>query len=232
MFIHGGGWVMGSVQTHDAVCAYLAHAARVTVFSVDYRLAPEHRYPAAENDCADVLEAVLVGAHSLGVDPRRVILAGDSAGGQIAANLARVPQAGSLAGLALVYPVTDLTASGASHREVAGFPLVTETVGWFIDQYLPAEADRASDAVSPGPAPVWGWHAPTFIATVHNDPLRSEGIAYAEALAEAGVLDTHIHYEGHHHGLLTNAGVIPTGRELLDEIAAFITRRTSKDNTR
>lgn len=231
VFIHGGGWVMGSVETHDQICAYIAENAEVTVLSVDYRLAPEHPYPAAYDDCADVVDAVLTNGARYGIDSDRVVLFGDSAGGQIAASLARIPQARRLAGVVLVYPVADLTMQGASHQEVTGFPLVHDTMQWFVENYVPAGIDLTREELSPGLHPIPPWHPAAFIATVQNDPLRSEGRAYAEALDRAGVLARSIHYPGHHHGLLTSAGAIPTGHELLDEITRFIRDRISTQET-
>ncbi|MFJ4286904.1 alpha/beta hydrolase [Paenarthrobacter nicotinovorans] len=235
VFVHGGGWVMGSVDTHDAICRYLSLAAGATVFSVDYRLAPEHPYPAAADDCAAAVDFVLDPSSGLDIDPARVVLAGDSAGGQLVASLVnRRLRAGTLpflAGVVLVYPVTDLTMKGRSHREVTGFPLVHDTMSWFINQYVPANMDRGAADLSPGLHPVPAGHPPTYIATVHNDPLRSEGRDYARALKAAGALRRHDHFDGHHHGLLTNAGAIPTGRVLLDSIASFIRDVPATSNT-
>lgn len=233
LFIHGGGWVMGGLETHDAVARRLATASALPVVSVDYRLAPEHPYPAALDDCHRALHWVRTASMPAGIDATSVVLAGDSAGGQLAATLA-LGGSGDLDPVpviaqVLLYPVTDLAGEGGSYARVTlGLPLVADTMRWFIDQYVPRGIDRSSPELSPLRAPLTPDIPPAFIATVDHDPLADDGIRYAAALAAAGVGVRHEHLAGYAHGLVTSAGRLAEGARLLDRAGAFIAQMSRR----
>lgn len=181
VFAHGGGWVIGDLDTHDEHARALAVRCGVTVVSVEYRRAPEHPYPAAFDDCWAVVE------HLAGSAPLAV--AGDSAGGNLAAALAiRARDEGvELRGQLLVYPVTDPTARQPSYAEFAeGYYLTAEAMHWFIASYLPDPQQRTAPTAGPLHAHDFDGLAPAVVVTAEYDPLRDEGVAYAERLATAG----------------------------------------------
>lgn len=230
LFVHGGGWVIGDLDTHDGICRRLAAGTGLPVVAVGYRLAPEHPYPAALHDCREALRWV-EGDDLPHIRSSGTILVGDSAGGQLAAILARESalQAGPrpVAAQVLIYPVTDLRivspATWPSYdRMTHGFPLVADTMRWFAGLYLAGDPDRSAADLSPLAAEVPPGLAPALICTVDNDPLADEGISYAAALAGAGVPVQLVHRRGYAHGLLTSAGAIPEGEKLLTQIIAFI----------
>jgi acetyl esterase len=230
VFLHGGGWVLGSVETHDALCRRLAAISGLDVVSVDYRLAPEHPFPTPLEDGRAALGFIADHAVAHGWDPHRIIVAGDSAGGTLATVLATDPGSAvpdtRIIGQLLLYPVTNLRdESDAYGRIVEGFPLTASSMRWFRGLYL-ADDDTASDLrASPGlrsptdlsrPGP-----PPTFLVTVGLDPLSDEGLAYADVLARAGARVEHHHLPRHFHGLFTSAGKIPTGAALWDRAAQW-----------
>lgn len=222
VFAHGGGWAMGSLDTHDGLCRYLARHSRAAVLSVDYRLAPEHPYPAALDDLRAAVEWVARQAHRYGLDPSRVIVAGDSAGGHLAAAVATEPHNVEVVGQVLLYPVLSLRTSTASYSRIQqGFPLTAASMQWFIDLYL-ARTDANPGARDLNP----GYHAhplPTFLCTVGHDPLCDDGLSYADALAQAGASRIeHVHLPQHAHGVFTSAGVVSTGQRVLAQAATFV----------
>jgi acetyl esterase len=193
VYYHGGGWVQGSVETHDATCRLLAHFGGVRVLSVDYRLAPEHPYPAAADDAiAAFAWASGAGAPLIGADPERVAVGGDSAGGNLAAVVAlaarddeRLPDA---AFQLLLYPVTDVAAKTASYAAFSeGYLLTEHGMDWFVDKYVPDAARRTEPQASPLRASTLAGLPPAYVATCIPDVLRDEGEAYAARLREAGV---------------------------------------------
>lgn len=250
VYFHGGGWTIGSVETHDNTCRSLANGSGTAVVSVDYRLAPEHPYPAALEDCLAALDWVVDSAGELGVDARRLALGGDSAGGNLAALIAQQrcgPGAGgSAAGRGgdggspggppirfqlLVYPVTDLTMSHPSIDENGeGYLLTKATMTWFGRNYLGAGddgallVDPADPRVSPlrAPADALVGLPPALVITAEHDPLRDEGEAYAEALRAAGVEVAVTRYDGVIHGFFSLPGMIPEGKAALDEASAAL----------
>ena len=203
VFFHGGGWVIGDLASHDTTCQRLAAGVPAVVVSVDYRLAPEHRFPAAVEDCDTVTGWVSANAAALGGDPARLAVAGDSAGGNLAAVVAlHARDAGgpAVAFQLLVYPATDLTRSLPSHAENgAGYLLDADTMAWFIDHYL-ADADPRNPDASPLFAEDLSGLPPALVVTAEFDPLRDEGEGYAERLRQAGGTATTSRYDGMFHG--------------------------------
>jgi acetyl esterase len=203
VYFHGGGWVIGDIASHDTTCQRLAAEVPALVVSVDYRLAPEHRFPAAVDDCGAATSWVSAHAAELGGDPARLAVAGDSAGGNLAAVVAlhaRDADGPPIAFQLLVYPGTDMTRSLPSHTENgAGYLLESDTIDWFLDNYL-ADADRRHPDASPLFADDLSGLPPALVVTAEFDPLRDEGEAYAERLRQAGVTVTTSRYDGMIHG--------------------------------
>ncbi|XAS73286.1 alpha/beta hydrolase [Micrococcaceae bacterium Sec5.1] len=231
LFFHGGGWVMGSLSTHDGLCRRLASLTNLPVVAVDYRLAPEHPYPAAIEDSRSAMRWLFDTGNEHGLNVTEAVLVGDSAGGQLAAVLANENAITTdplpIVCQVLMYPMVDLTMSSPSYNRVTdGFPLVADTIAWFADHYLPDGADRSAPDISPAMAQLPAGLPPTYVITVDNDPLVDEGANYAAALARAGTEVLFQHLPGYAHGLLTSAGRIPRGEQTVDQVAAFIRNRT------
>jgi acetyl esterase len=220
VYFHGGGWVTGSLQTHDGVCRSLANRAGCAVVAVDYRMAPEHRFPAAVEDAW----AAVVWAAAQ--DPPALAVGGDSAGGNLAAVMAlRARDSGGppLALQLLVYPVTDHDLETASYLENAdGFVLTRESMRWYWDHYLPEAGARAHEHASPLRATSLEGVAPAVVLTCQYDPLRDEGEAYAQRLAEAGVPVICRRYDGLVHGVYRWQGKVKRAWELIDDSAAAL----------
>jgi acetyl esterase len=212
VYFHGGGFVVGSLDTHDTPCRLLAAAAHCAVISVDYRLAPEHKFPAAVEDAETIVEWVADNASALGVDPRRLAVGGDSAGGNLAAVAAlRLRERGStaLCHQLLVYPVTDLSAESDSYRSNGdGYLLTREMMGWFAKQYLPTGDAKFDPLASPLLAADLRGLPPATVITAEYDPLRDEGEAYAQRLIEAGVATRLKRYDGMIHGFFGMSGIL------------------------
>lgn len=225
VYFHGGGWVIGDVTSHDTVCHRLAAGVPAVVVNVDYRLAPEYRFPAAVGDCDAATRWVSEHAAELGADPTRLAVAGDSAGGNLAAVVARLSRdrgGPPIAFQLLIYPATDLTRSLASHAENGtGYLLETDTMAWFTGHYLDGADPRQPDA-SPLFAEDLSGLPPALVLTAEFDPLRDEGEAYAERLAEAGVAVTLSRYDGMIHGFYGLDRVIDTARAATDETLAAL----------
>jgi acetyl esterase/lipase len=190
VFFHGGGWVEGSPATHDPSCRVLAHLAGVRIVSVDYRLAPEHPFPAAADDAVAAYRDIAARAGEFGADARRLAVGGDSAGGNLAAVAALDLRGESTAPAFqfLVYPGVDMTRKHPSRLTFGeGFLLTEENMTFYEDSYVPDRARRADPRVSPLLAPDLSGLPPAYIATALADPLRDEGEAYAERLRAAGV---------------------------------------------
>jgi acetyl esterase len=227
LFFHGGGWVMGSLSTHDGLCRRLASLTNLPVVAVDYRLAPEHPYPAAIDDSRTAMRWLFSAGKEHGLDVTRAVLVGDSAGGQLAAVLANenatMTDPLPVAGQVLLYPIVDLTMSSPSYQRVTdGFPLVADTIAWFAGHYLPEGVDRSAPDLSPALGRLPAGLPPTYVVTVDNDPLADEGANYAAALARAGTEVRYQHLPGYAHGLFTSAGRVPRGEQTLGQVAAFI----------
>jgi len=217
LFLHGGGWVVGSLDTHDGAARALARAAGCTLLSVEYRKAPEHPFPAGLDDAETALRWVIAEGAGLGLSGDRVVLAGDSAGANIAAALAlRARDAGiRLGGQMLIYPATDLAHESASVAEFAhGFFLSRATLRWYIANYL-SGADPANPEASPLLAPDLTGLCPTLLVTADHDPLRDEGRAYAARLNATGNAVSFHEWPGTTHGFMIMAGITPAARELI-----------------
>jgi acetyl esterase len=226
VFFHGGGWVIGSLETHDNFCRALANRAQAVLVAVDYRLAPESRYPAAADDCYAVARWVAEHGAELGVDGARIAVAGDSAGGNLSAAVALMARdrgAPRLRHQVLIYPVTDPDFERASYRENAeGYLLTREGMMWFWDHYVPDVARRDEAYASPLRAEKLGGVAPATVLTAEFDPLRDEGEAYAERLRDAGVPTTLRRYDGQIHGFAAMFEVFDQGKVALAQIAEVL----------
>ncbi len=190
VYYHGGGWVEGSAATHEPSCRLLAHLSGVRVLSVDYRLAPEHPFPAAADDALAASLDARARAAELGADPARVAVGGDSAGGNLAAVVALDLRADAAAPAfqLLIYPGLDMSRTQPSRlRFGEGFVLTEDNMTWYEDQYVPDRSRRADPRVSPLLAPDLAGLPPAYVATALADPLRDEGEAYAERMRAAGV---------------------------------------------
>lgn len=227
VFLHGGGWVIGDLDTHDNICRALSKRADAVVVSVDYRRAPEHPFPAPLEDSIDATDWVADNAAMLGIDPRRLVIAGDSAGGNMAtvvAAKARDTERSPIALQVLVYPVTDLTRfDTGSHREFAEDHFLTGSLmEWFTSHYVPRVADRADPDASPAFIPDLSGLPAALVITAECDPLRDEGEAYAKRMQDHGVAVTLTRYDGMIHPFLHFLGVTSSAPKAVDQIAAAI----------
>ncbi|KRF20950.1 hypothetical protein ASG90_00575 [Nocardioides sp. Soil797] len=224
VFFHGGGFIYGGEHsTHDQVCRFLAEESGVQVVSVDYRMAPEHPFPAAYDDSVAAFRTVVSRAPSLKVDTARLAVGGDSAGGNLAAVVANAVVDDEVAPIwqLLVYPVTDNVGVTESRRMFgSGFFLTQEFIDLAIDSYLPAPLDRADPRVSPLLGKVPDGLAPAHVVTAGFDPLRDEGEAYAELLRAAGVAVTHRRESGLIHGFFNTIGVGKASPAAVQDIAS------------
>ena len=227
VYYHGGGFVAGDLDTHDQPCRLLARSSGARVLSVDYRLAPEHRFPAAVQDALAAFRDAVARAGELGAEPGRIAVAGDSAGGHLAAVTARLAAGDGGPAPAfqlLIYPVTDLTRVSASRLSCAeGFLLTKENMDWYEDQFMGPEDDRSDPRASPLLAEDLGSLAPALVVTAGFDPLRDEGEAYAARLAEAGVRTVLRRHPGHVHGFINfMQGAGPGPREAVNEMGGVL----------
>ena len=230
VYLHGGGWVLGSLDTHDNVCRFLADRGPMLVVSVGYRLAPEHKAPAQQRDALAALGWAAANATLHNGDPTRLLIGGDSAGGNLAA-LAALESgraAPPLAGQLLVYPVTDYPADAyASYAENAGFGLDRQAMEWFWDHWL-AEGAAPDAATAPMRAALPDDLPPAYVITASHDVLRDEGKAYAARLADAGALAAHDHVPGTIHGFFSMAGLVPLATETLERAAGWLAQAKAR----
>jgi acetyl esterase/lipase len=226
VYYHGGGWVIGDLYTHDGLCRSLANAARCVVASVDYRLAPEWKYPVAAEDSYAALRWVETHAIRLGLDPRRVAVGGDSAGGNLAtvvSLMARDQGGPGLVHQVLIYPVTDNDLNTHSYVENAtGYVLTREGMRWFWNHYLADSRQGLEPHASPLRAPSLAGLPSALVITAECDPLRDEGEAYAARLRDAGVPVTVTRYDGMFHGFVRMTRILDKARTALDEIAGSL----------
>ena len=208
VYAHGGGWVFGNLDSHDVLCAQLALEAGIAVFHVDYRLAPEARFPGAFDDVVAALQWVAANGASVGIDPTRLAIGGDSAGGNLAAAVAlwaRDNGGPKLLMQLLAYPVTDAVARTESYRHFEdGYGLNAVTMEWFFDHYTPEKANRGDWRVSPLRAASLAGLPPALVVTAGYDPLRDEGRAYAWRLQQEGTQADLVEFGGMLHGFLSS----------------------------
>ena len=225
VFYHGGGWVIGDLESHDVVCRKLAHEGEMIVIAIDYRLAPEHKFPAAVDDAMTAVKWIAANAKQLGIDASRLTVGGDSAGGNLAAVTAIAARDGDgpkLAGQLLIYPGTDLAMKHPSHSEPETSILLTHSViKWFCNHYL-GDADINDWRVSPLRAKTLAGLPPAYVITAGGDPLRDEGDDYARRLKEAGVAVTYKHFAGQFHGFFTMGKLLPQANVAASDIASWM----------
>jgi acetyl esterase len=226
IYFHGGGWVIGDLESHDQACRALANATRCTVVAVDYRLAPEHKFPAAVEDAVAATQWIAANAAGIGIDAARLAVGGDSAGGNLAAVVAlhaRDRGGPKLLFQLLIYPSTDMALEFPSHfRHADQLPLRRTTMQWFVDHYLRAADDKADWRASPLRSGNFTGLPPALVATASFDPLSDEGEAYAKALEKAGVPVTLQSFAGQIHGFLSMARIIADADRLVAQAAGHL----------
>jgi len=233
LFVHGGGCVIGDLETHDVFCRALCHDTRATVLSLDYRLAPEHPFPAAVEDTVAALEWLSHEARALGLDPARIAVAGDSAGGGLAA-VALHETKGKLAapvrGQALIYPALDLRGRLPSRKELADqFPIPRDMIDWFFDHYFGNAWPFTDPRAIPSLYEDYTGLPPALVITAGYDPLRDEGAEYAETLAAAGVPVDYECCEGTVHGFMNMGRVLRRAHgKTRRRIASWLAERLRK----
>lgn len=224
LFIHGGGWVIGNLNTHDSICRKIADIAKVRVIAVDYRLSPEVKFPVPFEDCKRALQYVIHHAEQLNVDTKRLVFVGDSAGANLAAHLGQnfyqhygMP----LKAQVLLYPVIGYFPESQSYyayRE--GFPLVESTMHWFMKQLLENEQNHVE--ISLLNQPFNRHNGDIYLLTVEHDPLRDEAISYLEKSIQHGLNVEYHHLKGLMHGIFTLAGKLPVAERYLENISKYI----------
>ena len=228
VYFHGGGWVVGSVALSDTFCRSLANASGCALLSVGYRLAPEHRYPAAADDAYAATGWAAAHAQGLGIDPARIAVGGSSAGGNLAAvvSLMTRERGGPQLALQLLHvPVTDHDFTRASYvTNAKGMGLTRAGMEWFWDHYAPDRRYRDEPYASPLRADDLHDLPPAIVVTAECDPLRDEGAAYAVRLRAAGVTVTHLDYPGMVHAFMGWTSVVPTGARAMKEVGAELRR--------
>jgi len=227
VYYHGGGWVIGDLDTHDVQCRQTAAEAGIVVVAVDYRLAPEHKFPAAVDDAWAATRWVVAHGSELGVNSRRIAVGGDSAGGNLAAVVALMARdAGNAPAIALqvlTYPVTDLSSESKSYGDFAdGYLLTRDSMRWFKNHYLKSASDADDWRASPLRAASLAGLPPALIITAGFDPLRDEGAAYAARMTEAGGLVDYVCYGGMIHGFMPMGKLIDTGNRALSHVAVSL----------
>src|ERR1700754_146279 len=226
VFFHGGGWVIGDLDSHDVVCRKLADEGQLIVIAIDYRLAPEHKFPAAVDDAIAATEWIAANAEKLGIDAARLTVGGDSAGGNLAAVVAISARDGNgprIAGQVLIYPATDFAMTHPSHGEPETSVLLTHSViRWFRDHYLNGAADIDDWRASPARARTMAGLPPAYVLTAGADPLRDEGDEYARRLKQAGVPVAYKHFPGQFHGFFTMGKLLQQDNVAVGEIGAWL----------
>lgn len=226
IYFHGGGWVLGNLDTHDSLCRRLAGETGCVVVAVDYRLAPDAKFPAAFDDSFGATAYVSEHADEFSIDPSRLVVAGDSAGGNLAAAVAiRAAEVGSpsIRSQVLIYPVVEPnfeTESYLAHAE--GFGLSRKTMMWFWEQYLASEEDALSHYAVPSRASNLSKLPPAHVITAEYDVLLSEGESYADRLQAAGVATTIRRYDGMIHGFVHFSGVFDVGKQAVADLAKHL----------
>ncbi len=233
VYFHGGGWVIGDIEIVDKPCRALANASQCVVASVNYRVSPETKFPGPADDCYAVTRWLAEHPQDVGADGRFVAVAGDSAGGNLAAVVALMARdrgAPAISYQVLIYPVTTTAAGNtfASYRDNAeGYLLTKAGMEWFWDHYLASPEDGKNPYASPLQASDLRGLPPAIVITAEFDPLRDEGQAYAKRLADAGVNVKTSHYEGLIHGFFWSAGVLDAGKQLIAEIGGELRKQAA-----
>ena len=227
IYYHGGGFVIGNIETHDSTCRRIANKSRCQVISIDYRLAPEHPFPAPIDDGIAAFRHIRDNAESFGADAARIAVGGDSAGGAMAAVVCQICRDAKETGPAfqmLIYPATDSSQESVSRKQFAeGYFLSGPLMTWFWEAYLPDEDTDLTDLrLSPLLAKVFTVLPPAFVLTAGYDPLRDEGRAYADKLIDAGVKTTYVNYPGTIHGFFSMTRFLKQGLKANDEAAAVL----------
>ena len=226
IYYHGGGFVIGTIETHDSTCRRLANKSRSQVISIDYRLAPEHPFPASTDDGVAAFRHIRDNAPSFEVDAARIAVGGDSAGGAIAAVVCQTCRDSgdkTPAFQMLIYPATDSSRESASRQQFAdGYFLTKELMDWFWKAYVPAGVDLADLRLSPLLAKDVAGLPPAFVLTAGFDPLRDEGRAYANRLIDAGIKTTYVNYPGTIHGFFSLTRFLHQGLRANDEAAGVL----------
>lgn len=226
VFFHGGGWVIGDLDTHDVVCRKLADEGQLIVISIDYRRAPEHKFPAAVNDAMASTAWIAAHAREFGIDAARLLVGGDSAGGNLATVVAIAARDGkgpAISGQVLIYPATDLAMTHPSHSEPETSILLTHSVvRWFCNHYLNSAADIHDWRASPARAQTLVGLPPAYLLTAGADPLRDEGDEYARRMKQAGVAVTHRTFPGQFHGFFTMGKLLQQANVATGEIGAWL----------
>jgi len=219
VYFHGGGWVIGDLSTHDVLCRQLTAASGMSVISVDYRLAPEHKFPAAADDAWAATKWIAARASELGVDATKMAVGGDSAGGNLAAVVALMARDAGGPALrlqVLLYPVTDVMRETRTYADFAeGYMLTRDSMRWFIAHYLRSKEDASDWRVSPLRAPSLAGLPPALIVTAGFDPLRDEGEMFAGRLRDAGVMVDYVCYGGMVHGFAGMGKLIDTAQRVV-----------------
>jgi acetyl esterase len=232
VFYHGGGWVIGDLDTHDVACRLLSNESRCAVVSVDYRMGPEHKFPAAVEDAYAAAHWVAGEAAALRIDPEKLAVGGDSAGGNLAAVVALMARgklkdgdktAPKIGYQLLIYPATDMVMTTESHKKFAKDHLLTRAaMDWFQEQYLNGEADREDWRASPLRAKSLAGLPPAYVLVAGNDPLRDEGEAYADALKKAGVPVAFREFPGQVHGFVVLGKIMPQAGQAIAEMGTAL----------
>ncbi|MEK9970798.1 MAG: alpha/beta hydrolase [Ferrovibrio sp.] len=232
VFYHGGGWVIGDLDTHDVACRQICNESRCAVVSVDYRMGPEHKFPAAVDDAYAAAHWVAGEGKSLRIDTSKLAVGGDSAGGNLAAVVALMARgkrkdgdstAPKIAYQVLIYPATDMHMKTQSHERFAVDHMLTRTaMDWFQAQYLNGETDRTDWRASPLLAKSLAGLPPAYVLVAGNDPLRDEGEAYAMALKKAGVPVVFREFPGQIHGFIVMGKAIPQAGQAIAEIGTVL----------
>ncbi len=227
VFFHGGGWTIGTLNGYDGVCRALTNSAQCIVVSVDYRLAPEHKFPAAVEDAYAATEWVAQNAASISGDSARIAVGGDSAGGNLSAivsQMARDKSGPKLVYQLLIYPATDYFIPGTAsmHENADGYFLTRDSIVWFWNNYSNSEEDAHNPMMAPLHAKDFHNLPPALVITAEYDPLRDEGEMYAAKLQEAGVTVTSTRYNGMIHGFFTMAGLMDQSKVAIAEAAAAL----------
>ena len=229
VFYHGGGWTIGDLDGYDVLCRQIADESGMAVISVDYRLAPEHKFPAAVIDAIAATEWIAAHAAKLGIDPAKLFVGGDSAGGNLAAVVsihARDQGEPMIAGQVLIYPSVDARMIHPSHSDPETSVLLTHAMTkYFFAHYLSGSADAEDWRASPARVQDLSRLPQAFVITARADPLYDEGEEFSQRLRDAGVKVTNVHYAGQFHGFITMGRLIPEANRLVSEISQWLKQR-------